>query len=269
MTNTVEVPLRALVVEDEWPARNYLVELLQGSGMAEVVGAVATAEQAREAISAQVSEVGIDCVFVDVRLIGPGAGETGLDLVRSFASHERAPMFVLATAFEQHALEAFELGVIDYLLKPFTEDRVAQTLRRLHSRRPSWTLPPGDPADLSGQRIVARRKRSLVFLELHEIWAFETQDRLTSVHTAHGTFDIDLSLTAIETSFGRTFLRVHRQWLVNASHIKELDRDGDETRLFVGAAIGDAANGVRVPVARERSAAVRSALLSNATGLRR
>jgi two-component system response regulator LytT len=260
-------PLRTLVVEDEWPARNYLVELLQASHLAEVVGAVASAEQAREAIQAQSSGVGIECVFVDIQLLGHGGNETGLDLVRSLTFGARAPMFVLATAFDQHALEAFELGVVDYLLKPFTEDRVTQTLRRLHERRPA----PAFPAEgaLPPARIVARKKRSLVFLELHEIWAFETQDRLTSVHTAHGTFDLDLSLAAIEASFGRTFVRVHRQWLVNASHIKELERDGDETRLFVGPALGDDKKGVRVPVARERAAAVRNALLANATGLRR
>jgi DNA-binding LytR/AlgR family response regulator len=158
--------------------------------------------------------------------------------------------------------------VVDYLLKPFTEDRVTQALRRLQERRPSPAAGHA-PGAKPTERIVARKKRSLVFLELHEIWAFETEDRLTSVHTAHGNFDLDLSLAAIEASFGRTFVRVHRQWLVNASHIKELERDGDETRLFVGPAIGDDKNGVRVPVARERAAAVRSALLSNATGLRR
>jgi DNA-binding LytR/AlgR family response regulator len=262
--STEQAPLRTLVVEDEWPARNYLVELLQASRLAEVVGAVASTDQAREAIEAQASGVGIECVFVDIQLVGQTSNETGLDLVRSLVGSARSPMFVLATAFDQHALEAFDLGVIDYLLKPFTEDRVTQTLRRLHERRPG----PGDAVRPAG-RIVARKKRSLVFLELHEIWAFETEDRLTSVHTAHGTFDLDLSLAAIEASFGRTFVRVHRQWLVNASHIKELERDGDETRLFVGPALGDDARGVRVPVARERAAAVRNALLSNATGLRR
>jgi DNA-binding LytR/AlgR family response regulator len=118
-------------------------------------------------------------------------------------------------------------------------------------------------------RIVARRKRSLVFLEPHEIWAFEAADRLTFVHTTHGVFDIDLSLAAVEGSFGRAFLRVHRNWLVNASHIKELERDGHETRLFVGAGVADAGRGVRAPVARERAAAVREMLLENATGLRR
>ena len=81
-------------------------------------------------------------------------------------------------------------------------------------------------------RIVARRKRSLVFLEPPEIWAFEAADRLTFVHTMHGTFDIDLSLAAVEASFGRAFVRVHRNWLVNAMHIKELERDGHETQAL-------------------------------------
>ena len=217
-----DAPLRTLVVEDEWPARNYLVELLQASRLAEVVGAVPSVEQAREAIEG--SGVGVEAVFVDVQLLGEGAGESGIDLVRSLAlTHgARTPMFVLATAFDRHAIEAFELGVVDYLLKPFTEDRVTQALRRLHERRPATSLSIGD----APPRIVARKKRSLVFLELHEIWAFETEDRLTSVHTAHGTFDLDLSLAAIEASFGRTFIRVHRKWLVNASHIKSSSETG-------------------------------------------
>jgi len=277
--------LRTLVVEDEWPARNYLVELLEGSGLAEVVGAVAGVDEAREVLDAKASApdasgpgasrteesdgmvaqgMGIEAVFVDVQLVGGNGAESGLDLIRTAVSASDAPMFVLATAFERHAVLAFELGVVDYLLKPFTEERVAQSLRRLHERRkPAATLPQVH------SRIVARRKRSLVFLELFEIWAFETADRLTYVHTEHGVFDVDLSLTAIEASFGRAFLRIHRRWLVNASHIRELERDGDETRLFVGRALNQDGQGVRVPVARERAAAVRGALLANATGLRK
>jgi len=264
LTGAAPTPLRTLVVEDEWPARNYLVELLQASHLAEVVGAVASVDQAREAIQGSLAGPLVEAVFVDVQLLGDGETEDGIDLVRSLVGSAHPPLFVLATAFDRHAIEAFELGVVDYLLKPFTEDRVTQALRRLHERRPIARFA----ADAT-TRIVARKKRSLVFLELHEIWAFETADRLASVHTAHGTFDLDLSLAAIEASFGRTFIRVHRQWLVNASHIKELERDGDETRLFVGPDLGDDTRGVKVPVARERAVAVRNALLSNATGLRR
>jgi DNA-binding LytR/AlgR family response regulator len=257
-------PLRVLVVEDEWPARNYLVELLESSTLAEVVGAVGSIDEAKQALGADAPAMGIDVAFVDVQLDGFARGESGLTLIRSMLGSPSAPAFVLATAYDQHALEAFELGVVDYLLKPFNEDRVGQCLRRLQQRRAG-----GRPAPSGPPRIVARRKRSLVFLEPQEIWAFEAADRLTFVHTMHGTFDIDLSLAAVEASFGRAYVRVHRNWLVNAAHIKELERDGHETKLFVGAGVADAGRGVRVPVARERAAAVREMLLTNATGLRR
>jgi two-component system response regulator LytT len=256
--------LRALVVEDEWPARNYLVELLESSGLAQVAGAVGGIDEARQALASEPPGVRVDVAFIDVQLDGAKKGETGLSLVRSMAGAAGAPMFVLATAYDEHALEAFELGVADYLLKPFSEERVAQCLRRLEQRRSATAMPSAGPP-----RIVARRKRSLVFLEPQEIWAFEAADRLTFVHTMHGTFDIDLSLTAVESSFGRKFVRVHRNWLVNAMHIKELERDGHETKLFVGEGVADAGRGVHVPVARERAGALREMLLTNATGLRR
>jgi len=256
--------LRALVVEDEWPTRNYLVELIEATQLAEVVGAVASVEEAREALAATAG-LAVDVVFVDVQLAGTSGDHGGLELIRSAAASQRSPMFVLATAFDEHALEAFNLGVIDYLLKPFSEDRVLQCLRRLHDRRPA-TRSPQVP---TSTRIVARRKRSLVFLEPSEIWAFEAADRLTFVHTPHGKFDLDLSLTAIEMSFGRTLMRVHRNWLVNVAHIKELERDGSETRVFVGASIGDDSHGIHVPASRDRAQALRETLLANATGLRR
>ena len=262
-------PLRALVVEDEWPARNYLVELLEASRLAEVVGAVADPEEAREAL--QASGFGVDVVFVDVQLAGDSGDRAGLDLVRNLnqpvVSAPTPPMFVLATAYENHALEAFALGVLDYLLKPFSEERVAQCLARLQARRPAVvsSQTPGN----GKLRIVARRKKSLVFLDPSEIWAFEAADRMTFVHAAHGTFDLDLSLSAIEASFGRAFTRVHRNWLVNVAQIRELERDGTETKLFVGSGLDDERRGVRVPVSRDRAQPLRDMLLANATGLRR
>jgi len=258
--------LRALIVEDEWPARNYLVGLIEATQLADVVGAVASASDAREVLAT----LPVDVVFVDVQL---SCGDNGLELVESlvapadapFNGHSRnggaRPLFVLATAFGQHALAAFDLGVADYLLKPFNEERVEQCLRRLHERRPN-----GGPGPV---RVVARRKRSLVFIDPAEIWAFEASERLSFVHSSQGKFDIDLSLAAIETSFGRYLFRVHRNWLVNIAFARELDREGSETTLFVGTSIGDESQGVRVSVSRDRAQALRNALLANATGVRR
>jgi DNA-binding LytR/AlgR family response regulator len=172
-------------------------------------------------------------------------------------------MFVLATAYEQHAMEAFELGVVDYLLKPFTQRRVTDCVGRLLRRRPP--AEQGAPMPL---RIAARRDRVIVFLELHEVWACEAADRLTFVHSARGRFDLDLTLSAIGASFGRTLLRVHRNWLINPSRVLELERDGGDTSVYVGHAIGAEKSGVRVPVAKERAVAVRDALLAGARGVR-
>jgi DNA-binding LytR/AlgR family response regulator len=259
--------LRTLVVEDEWPARNYLVELLEGSGLAHVVGAVGTAEDARQALLAprpKGETWSVEVVFLDVQLAR--GDREGLDLVREVGKTEAGPRphVVLATASREHALEAYDLGVVDYLLKPFTDERVEQCLRRVLERMPKRAPEPEAKAP---ERIVARRKKNLVFLDAGEVWAFEAAQRLTFVHTPHGIFDLDLSLSAIEASFGRKLTRVHRNWLVNPAFVKELERDGSETRLFVGAAVGQP--GVHVPVARERAHDLKDLLLANATGVRR
>src|SRR5256885_10890442 len=92
--------LRTLVLEDEWPARNYLVQLIEATQLAEVVGAVASVAEAREALAA----LPVDVVFVDIQLAG---GESGLELVRRLPG---GPAFVMATAFRPHALGAWNPG---------------------------------------------------------------------------------------------------------------------------------------------------------------
>lgn len=252
--------LRALILEDEWVARNFLVELVEGTGLASVVGAVAHLDEAVSLLDED-RHAHVDVVFVDVQLVG-SQGD-GFSLIEAWVKRPRAPRFVLATADKAHALRAFDLGVLDYLTKPFTSERVRRCLERVAS------VTSRDVEHSVPSRIVARKKRSLVFLALDDIWAFESSDRITLVHSPHGAFDIDLSLNAIEASFGRQFKRTHRNWLVNALHIRELERDAGESNLFVGSGYGEPRAGVSVPVARDRSQALREWLLSSAPGIRR
>jgi len=116
--------LRVLIVEDEWPARNYLVRLLQQTERAEVIAAVASIEEAEQALAPEAG-ASIDAVFVDVRLRSPRDDDAGIVWIRSLSQAPGAPLFVLATAHKQHAVEAFDLGVVDFLLKPFTAARVS------------------------------------------------------------------------------------------------------------------------------------------------
>jgi DNA-binding LytR/AlgR family response regulator len=264
MTTQIETNLRvlrALVVEDEWAARNYLVEMLHASGKAVVVAAVATLAEAEQALAP--GGIAVDVAFVDIHLgnaKGDNADEAGMHLVRTLAGTPGAPIFVLATALSQHAVEAYALGVADYLLKPIHDDRVAECLLRVQQRL-GQTTPRSLP-----ERVVARSKKGLVLFARDEVWAFEAAERLMFVHTARGRFDIDLSLAAIEASLGSAFLRVHRQWLVHTAHVRAIENEDGDTVV----AVGDKPScELRVPVARDRRGAVRDLLLNGATGLRR
>lgn len=251
--------LRALIVEDEWPAREYLVELLSASGQVEIVAAVATAQEARQALRA--GGVEVEVAFVDINLAASGGPEAGLDIVRDFIRAEGAPLFVLATALRHHAAEAFDLDVLDYMLKPFSERRVRECLARVARRR-------SRPSTAAPSRVVARSKRGLVFLGHDEVWAFEANERLTFVHCAEGRFDVDLSLSTIEASLGEGWFRAHRSWVVNAQHIRALERDDFGSTLVVGGTIGAESGNLRVPVARDKVQSIRDALLEGATGIR-
>ena len=241
--------LRVLVLEDEWPARNYLVELIEATRLADVVGAVASVIEAREALAA----LPIDVVFVDVQLAG---GENGLELVRLLPG---GPAFVLATAYSRHAVEAWNLGVVDYLLKPFSEERVEQCLRRIAGRRETRGAEPLRVV-ASYTQLLARRYQGKLDKNADEFIAYITE----AVQRLQQLIRDLLAYSRV----GRSLMRVHRNWLVNLDYAREIEREESETTLFVGASINDENDGLRVPVSRDHAQPLRAALLANATGLR-
>jgi two-component system, LytTR family, response regulator LytT len=254
----LDAMLRVLVLEDEWVARNLLVEMIEATGVASVVGAAGSFDDAVAFLNEARSN--IDVVFVDIKLVG--SAQDGLALIRQFAELPGAPAFVLATALREHALEAFNMGVVDYVLKPFDDRRVARCIEKLHAARRA-APEPDRPV-----RIIARNKRNLVFLMLDEVWALEASEGQTLVHSARGTFDIDLSLDTVASSFGRDFLRVHRNWLVSTAHILELERNAGDSALLLGSRVLGTTT-VRVPIAKDRAANLRTHLMQEGIGIRR
>jgi DNA-binding LytR/AlgR family response regulator len=241
--------LRVLVVEDELPAREYLVELLRAcDGIAEVIAAGTVGE----ATQAMRDALGISAAFVDIRLVDRSGDTTGLAWASAIMASPLAPLLVFATALPDHALEAFEAGAVDYLLKPFTPARVRRCVERLHARRQTRTDRPGGVPP----RLLARAGSSLVFLSFDGVYAFEAADRLTHVHHADGKFLVDPSLATLEHDLAPRLIRVHRNWLVAPAHVRRLER-GSEPMLLVGPSL-------QVPVSRDRAALVREVLLAGA-----
>ncbi|NJO13217.1 MAG: response regulator transcription factor [Gammaproteobacteria bacterium] len=237
-----------------------MVEIIESSGLATVTHAVACLAEAQPLL---VGTEHVDAAFIDVQLFG-SEGD-GMSLVRSCVGRTGSPLLVLATAFRKHAVEAFELGIADYVTKPFSRPRVVQCLMRLATKSISSTsssqLPPG--------KIAARREKSIVFLSIDDIWCVESADRITYVHCAHGVFDIDLSSAAVESAFAPRFIRVHRNWLVSTSHIRGLERDDGDSTLLVGSGYRPEDPGVRVQVAKDRAQDLRDRLIGSSLGVRR
>ena len=259
MTEPERALLRALVLEDERVARSYLVELIEASGIAQVVAAVSSVSLARAAPKGD----DIDVAFVDVHLVGEAEAErAGLGFAASLRKNGGAPHIVLTTASPGHAIEAFELGVVDYLLKPFVAARVRESLVRIHEKLPA----PLAVRPRAAPRIAARKGRGYVFLGADEASAFEAEGRLVYVHAGSSRYDVDLSLAALEALVGEEFLRVHRSWLVRCEKVREVNREGGEMTLLLDRGTSMP---LRVPVARDRVGAVRQRLLSATIGLRR
>lgn len=245
--------LRALVVEDEAAARHFLVDLLEATDEVVVVAAVEDEAEA-SVVLAPDAKVGLDIAFVDIHLAGAAsAEEAGLRLVRKHAGRPGAPQFVLTTANPEHALEAYDLGVVDYLLKPLSMTRVQSCLQRVRPR----TNPTATPHAL---RVVARTRRGLAFFEQDEVLMFRAADRLVEAVTEDGAFGVDLTLNGLERSFAPRFVRVHRNYLVNETFVRGLERLDGEMRLSVGSHA--------VSVARDRVPEVRRRLLAGASGIK-
>jgi DNA-binding LytR/AlgR family response regulator len=254
--------LRVLIVEDEKLARSYLVELVEASGLAHVVLAAPSL-----ALAGTIAPTDIDVALVDVHLVGEANAErAGLNFARTLAASTQPPAIVLTTASNAHALEAFSFGAVDYLLKPFVRARVNATLERVLERRVKPLPLLAKPV----ARFAARKGKGYVFLHAQDAQAFEAEGRLAYVHTAGARYDVDLSLTAMESLLGDGFVRVHRSWLVCLAMVREVERDGGEMTLVLGQA--DSAAGtlpLRVPVARDRISAVKQLLLGATIGIRR
>lgn len=235
-------PLRVMVVDDEPLARERIVGLLEDEPGVEIV---AECGNGRDAVE-RIGSISPDLVFLDVQM----PGMTGLEVLRAIGA-ERAPPVVFVTAYDAHAVEAFELHALDYLLKPFEDRRFADALQRARKRIESGRMlsefaarlsallengvgPPGSASRKEGEagapveRLVVKEGERSILLPVERIDWIEAANYYVVVHSGPRSYVVRDTLGRLERELGRRFVRIHRSTIVN------LDRVAEFQRLFHG-----------------------------------
>jgi two-component system response regulator AlgR len=218
--------IRVFIADDEEPARDRLKELLADIGP-ELPNVVAG--EARNGLEAleRLPSSGAQVLLLDIRM----PGMDGLELARHLAGLEQAPAVVFVTAHDKHALEAFELNALDYLLKPVRASRLAAALKKAATagapRREQLARAAGGPREYLS---VAERQR-IVLVPVRDIVFLRAEQKYVTVRTREREHLIEESLIALEKEFCAPeaipgFVRIHRNCLVARAAIRGFERTG-------------------------------------------
>ncbi len=230
--------LRVLVVDDEQPALDELAWLL---GRDPRVAEVRTTDSAAEALRLLQDEE-VDAVFLDIRM----PGLTGLELARVLSRFRTPPPVVFVTAHEDHAVDAFDLNAVDYVLKPVRDERLADAVRRVIES----SAPPADPTD---DAVAVELGGVTKFVRRSEVRYVEAQGDYARLHTAEGSHLVRTPLSSLAEQWAPAgFVRIHRSVLVALPHVEEVRSEGGRVSVVIG--------GTELPVSRRHTRELRSVL---------
>ncbi len=241
--------LRVLIVDDEPLARERLQQLL-----AELDDIVVAGEAGDGTAAIERCACGeVDLVLLDIRM----PGIDGIETARHLATLAQPPAIVFLTAYDDRAIDAFEAGAVDYLLKPVRRERLQQALARACRLRPADLAATGI-AGGPRQHFLERRAGGVRLVGVADVLCLRAEDKYVRLQTAASEHLIEDSLVTIEREFGGRFLRIHRNCLVAADRVQALERSHGQDVVRI--------DGLDQPleVSRRNLAAVREHLLRRA-----
>lgn len=230
--------MRVLIVDDEQPAREKLRRMLLQEPGIEIMAEARDAMEALELAARHLPDV----AFLDVQM----PEVSGIELAASLP-HD-GPLVVFVTAFDRYAIEAFDTGAVDYLLKPYDQQRLQRALARARERMRSRTGP--DQAGLPVTQLLVAERGLTRIVRVADIQWIETADNYVVLHTAAGRPLLRNTLVGLLHSLGDGFVRCHRRAAVQRSWIESIVSlgKGDCELILRG--------GARVPCSRQYSEAI-------------
>ena len=232
--------LKALLVDDEVPARSELRFLLGEVGGVEVVGEAGSASEALQLIKA----IPYDVVFLDINM----PALSGIDLAETLAGLANPPAIVFVTAHGEYAVKAFEVAATDYLVKPVEAGRLRTAIDR---------LAPAAETPVRVERVPVEKAGKKLLLQVQDIMYIMAKDDYSYIFTEGERYLSTLSLAQLETRLQpQGFFRVHRRFLVNLAQVRELSPMYGGTMLLT---LKDS-SASQVPASRRRVPALKRAL---------
>jgi two-component system response regulator AlgR len=213
--------IRTLIVDDEPPARDRLRRLLDAIDEVAVVGEAGSGNEALE-LCAQLAP---DVVLLDIRM----PGMDGIEAARHLNALEEPPAVIFTTAYDQHALEAFETQAVGSLLKPVRQEKLARAIRHAARVAAPQLLRLAEQSQLGRRRaqICARLGEQLRLIPVEDIYYFSAGQKYVTVRHRGGRDLIDESLRSLATEFLPEFVRIHRNSLVATRHVSAVERGAD------------------------------------------
>ncbi|MGW0769015.1 LytR/AlgR family response regulator transcription factor [Streptomyces sp. NPDC002676] len=254
--------LRVLAVDDEEPALAELVYLLEEDPRVGRVVPALTATDALRLLGHAMQQglhgtAAIDVVFLDISM----PGLNGLELAGLLGGFATPPLVVFVTAHEDHAVRAFDLKAVDYLLKPLRKERFAEAVRRVAERaRAGVPRPPEqDLVHACGDQVPVELGGVRRFVPIADITCVEAHGDYARLHTPHGSHLVRIPLSTLEEQWrSRGFVRIHRSHLVALGRIEELRLDGGNLSVRIGDRV--------LAVSRRNARELRDLLASRAKG---
>jgi len=257
-----EARIRTVIVDDEAPARTRIRQLLKGELDFEIVAECANGREAVERIISEKPDV----VFLDVQM----PRLNGLEVCDAICSAPTQPLIIFVTAYDEHALKAFELHAIDYLLKPFDRERFQMTLKHARDqlrranglsavRRLESLLEELRPGVRKEERLIFKENGRVIFVRTESIDWIEADGNYVRLHAGSESHYVRATLGKLEAQLPpANFMRISRSAVVNLERVKELQP------LFYGDYVVILQNGSRLNMTRNYRDRVESMLARRA-----
>ncbi|WP_319372320.1 LytTR family DNA-binding domain-containing protein [uncultured Ilyobacter sp.] len=214
--------IKLFIVDDEKYIRNEIRYFLEKHDGIEVCGESGDGDKALEMIE----KLEPDCVFMDINL----QNNSGMLIARKISEKKNHPLIVFATAYDNYAVQGFELNAVDYILKPFSEERIKLTIERIKEKILSEKYYSGEKdrnleneSNTSLEKLCIQKNNKLMLIDVHKIVFIKSEKNIVTVHTPDAIYECSYSLKDLESRLREDkFMRIHKSTIINLDYIDEI-----------------------------------------------